>query len=61
MQWEPSYSLRTDGQTDMMGLIVAFRNFAKVLKNERLQEGETVVVIGLMQHKALVDILQGMK
>jgi hypothetical protein len=25
--------MRTDGQTDMMKLIVAFRNFEKVIKN----------------------------
>jgi len=27
--WEPSYSIRTDGHTNMTKLIVAFRNFAK--------------------------------
>jgi len=32
VQWEPSCSLRTEGQTDMMKLIVAFRNFAKGFK-----------------------------
>jgi hypothetical protein len=31
-QWEPSSSMRTDGQTDMTKLIVAFRNFANALK-----------------------------
>jgi len=29
VQWEPSCSMRTDGQIDKMTLIVAFRNFAK--------------------------------
>ena len=28
VQWEPSCSKRTDGRTDMMELIIAFRNFA---------------------------------
>jgi hypothetical protein len=32
-QWEPSYSMRTDGQTDKTKLIVAFRNFAKAPNN----------------------------
>ena len=27
-QWEPSYSMLTDGRTDVTKLIVAFRNFA---------------------------------
>ena len=53
-------SMRTDGQTDMTKLIVAFRNFAQVLKM-RLIEGEILVVIGLTKHKELWDILQGMK
>jgi hypothetical protein len=33
VQWEPSCSMRTDGQTDMTKLIVAFRDFAKAPKN----------------------------
>ena len=32
VQWEPSCSLRTDGQTDMTILIVAFRYFANAPK-----------------------------
>jgi hypothetical protein len=32
VQWEPSCSLRTDIQTDMTNLKVAFRNFAKAPK-----------------------------
>jgi hypothetical protein len=32
VQWEPSCSMRTDKQTDMTKLIVAFRNFAKAPK-----------------------------
>jgi len=32
-QWEPSCSMRTDGQTDMMKLNSRFRNFSKALKN----------------------------
>jgi hypothetical protein len=32
IQWEPSCSMRTDEQTDMVKIIVAFRNFANVLK-----------------------------
>jgi hypothetical protein len=31
--WEPSCSMRADGQTDMRKLIVAFRNFANAPKN----------------------------
>jgi hypothetical protein len=33
VQWEPSFSMRTDGWTDMTKLIVAFRNFEKKKKN----------------------------
>jgi hypothetical protein len=33
VQLEPSLSMRTDGQTDMTKLIVAFRNFANAPKN----------------------------
>jgi hypothetical protein len=33
VQWEPSFSVRTDGRTDMTKLIVAFSNFAKTPKN----------------------------
>jgi hypothetical protein len=33
VQWEPSCYIQTDGRTDIMMLIVAFRNFAKVPKN----------------------------
>ena len=29
VHWEPTSSMRTNGQTDMIKLIVAFRNFAK--------------------------------
>jgi hypothetical protein len=32
VQWEPSCSMRTDRQTDMMNLIVAFRKFANAPK-----------------------------
>jgi len=32
VQWQPSFSMRTDGQTDMAKLIVAFRNFANAPK-----------------------------
>ena len=42
VQWEPSCSVRTDGQTDvqtdMTKLIVAFRNFANALKNQALNK-----------------------
>jgi hypothetical protein len=31
VQWEPSCFMRTDGRTDMMNLIVAFRNFRRRL------------------------------
>jgi hypothetical protein len=33
-QWEPSYSTRADGRTDMTKLVVAFRNFANAPKNQ---------------------------
>jgi hypothetical protein len=33
-QWEPNCSVRTDGQTDMTKLILAFRNFAIAPENE---------------------------
>jgi len=33
VQWEPSYCMRKDGQTDMTTLIVVFRNFANASKN----------------------------
>jgi len=32
VQWEPTCSMRTDGQTDMTKLIVAFSNFTKAPK-----------------------------
>jgi hypothetical protein len=33
VQWEPSCCMRTDGQTDMTKLIVAFLNFANAPKH----------------------------
>ena len=33
VQWEPSFSVRTDGPTDMTKLIVALHDFAKAPKN----------------------------
>jgi hypothetical protein len=36
VQWEPSCSTRTDGQTDMTKLIAAFRNFVKAPKHPTL-------------------------
>ena len=33
VQWVPSCSIRIDGETDMMKLIFAFRNFANAPKN----------------------------
>ena len=36
VQWEPSCYVRTDGQMDMTQLIVVFRNFAKVPKNNKM-------------------------
>jgi len=33
VQWGPSCSMRTDGQTDMTKLMDAFRNFANTPKN----------------------------
>jgi hypothetical protein len=42
VQWQPSCPMRTDGRkhgrTDMTNLTVAFRNFAKVPKTEKLQQ-----------------------
>ena len=35
VQWEPSFSTRNDGRTDMTKLIVAFRNFANAPKDPR--------------------------
>jgi hypothetical protein len=36
IQWKPSWSMRTDGQTDMtkVPVIVNFRNFANAPKND---------------------------
>jgi len=34
VEWEPSGSIRTDGQIDMTKLIVAFQNFENAPKNE---------------------------
>jgi hypothetical protein len=46
VQWEPSCSMRTDGQTDrqtdVTKLTVAFRNFANASKNSS-QQGRTVM------------------
>jgi len=33
VQWEPSFSMRTDGQTDTTKLIVDILNFEKALKD----------------------------
>jgi len=38
-QWKPNKSMQTDGQTDMMELIVAFLNFAKAPKNNLVIDG----------------------
>jgi len=35
VQWEPSCSKRTEGQTDMTKLMVAFRNYAKSAKESK--------------------------
>ena len=35
LEWEPSYSMRTDGWADMTKLMVAFSNFANAPKNGR--------------------------
>ena len=32
VRWEPSYSMRSEGQTDVTKIIVPFRNFAKAPK-----------------------------
>ena len=36
VQWEPSCSMRTDGQTDMTKLTIALRNFANAPKYNQL-------------------------
>jgi hypothetical protein len=38
IQWESSFSMRVEAQTDIMKLIVAFRNFAKAPKNPPLSK-----------------------
>jgi hypothetical protein len=43
-QWEPS-SMRTDGQTDMTKLIVAFRYFAKAPKDENFAKATWVLTV----------------
>jgi hypothetical protein len=40
VQWEPSCSVRADGQTDMTKLIVAFRNFAEEIKKYKDSRSE---------------------
>jgi hypothetical protein len=42
IQREPSCSVRTDGRTDMMKLIAAFRNFANAPKNDTWQNHNNV-------------------
>ena len=37
VQWEANCCMRTDGRTDMTKLIVDFRNFANVPKNEHAE------------------------
>jgi len=44
VQWEPRCSLRTDGQTDMTKLRVAFRNFATAPKNLLLLKCFTLIL-----------------
>jgi len=43
VQWEPSFSTRTDERTDITELIFVFRNFAKAPKIRRLQISECTV------------------
>jgi hypothetical protein len=38
VQWEPSCSMQTDGQTDMTKLTVVFRNFVNAPKNDSALE-----------------------
>jgi len=38
VQWKPCCSMRTDGQTDMTKLTVAFSNFANAAKSPRLPQ-----------------------
>jgi hypothetical protein len=34
LQWEPTFSMRTDRQTEVTKLIAAFRNFASALRTQ---------------------------
>ena len=43
VQWEPSFSVWTDGQTDTTKLIVAFRNFANAPKYGYFQGAKIIV------------------
>jgi hypothetical protein len=43
-QWKPSCCMRTNGQTDITKLIVAFRNFANVHKNDLLYVSVQLVI-----------------
>ena len=52
-QWEPSYSMRTDGQKDTTKLIVAFRNFANAPK-----KGQRTYVKPLEAHKIKHDLVK---
>ena len=36
-QWGPSFSMRTEGQTDMTEIIVAFRTFRRLLKSKDIK------------------------
>ena len=62
IQWEPSCSVRTDGQTDMRKLIVAFRNFSKEPKTWQrfpaLQHSAQCPTACNFKHLQLVNLLK---
>ena len=45
VQWEPWWSMRTDGQTDTTRLTVAFRNFGNAPKNSVWTDGLTHTIL----------------
>jgi hypothetical protein len=46
VQWQPSCSMRTEGQTDMTNLTVAFRNIANAPITSQLMLHREIIAVG---------------
>jgi len=59
LQWETSCSMRTDRQTDMANLIVAFRNFEKVPKTSQLMLYREIIAVCSEIHTKHINTVCG--